>query len=118
MSEHDEQVAVCQYLDLLKIIYCAVPNGGHRHMSVAKKLKAEGVKAGVPDLLLFTPACGYRGVAIEMKATKTGKLSKAQQKWKENLESCGWLSVVCHGAGEAIKVIDQLYLEGRFDGKN
>jgi len=118
MSEHDEQVAVCQYLDLLKIVYCAVPNGGQRHKAVAVKLKMEGVKAGVPDLLLFTPAGGYRGIAIEMKDVKSGRLSTYQKKWKEDLESCGWLSVVCHGADEAIKVIKQLYLEGRIDGAN
>ena len=33
----------------LKWIF-AVPNGGHRAKSVAGKMKAEGAKAGVPDL--------------------------------------------------------------------
>ncbi|MGH9837274.1 MAG: hypothetical protein ACREEM_00645 [Blastocatellia bacterium] len=36
---------------VLKLLY-AVPNGGDRNLYVARKLKAEGVMAGVADLCL------------------------------------------------------------------
>ena len=117
MSEHDEQVAVCQYLDLLGVVYCAVPNGGHRHIGVAKKLKAEGVKAGVPDLLLFSPVLDYRGVAIEMKDVKNGSVSPAQREFHKRMRLCGWLVEVCRGSDEAIELINQLYNGGKNERK-
>ena len=48
--EHQVQVAICNYLDLRKVCYFAIPNGGKRNIITASKLKAEGVKKGVPDL--------------------------------------------------------------------
>ena len=51
-----EQAALIKEISLrypaaAKLIY-HVPNGGHRHKLVASKLKEQGVKAGVPDLVL------------------------------------------------------------------
>lgn len=112
-TEEQEQAEVCRYLDLIGADYCAVPNGGHRHKAVAVKLKKAGVKAGVPDILIFNrvaddPEC--RGVAIEMKRLKGGQLSPHQKKWIERLSSLGWKCFVCHGAGEAVDVIQELNL--------
>jgi hypothetical protein len=45
----------------------AVPNGGKRSWSVAVKLKAEGVKPGVPDIHAPLARGGYFGLWIEMK---------------------------------------------------
>ena len=111
-TEDEEQKVVVQYLDLLKIDFCAVPNGGHRHKAVAAKLKTTGVKPGVPDLLIFTiprnkPACS--GVAIEMKRRKGGVLRKNQQEWLDKLDGHGWMTFVCKGADDAIEIIDALY---------
>lgn len=52
-SEEAEQRALAQWLDLHRILWCHVPNGGQRSKAVAGKLKAAGVKAGVPDCLVF-----------------------------------------------------------------
>ena len=113
MTEEDrEQQTVVQYLDLLRIDFCAVPNGGHRHKAVAAKLKATGVKSGVPDLLIFTRPKGFTrasGVAIEMKRKKGGVVSENQREWLTKLDEHGWLTFVCRGADEAITVIDRLY---------
>ena len=58
-SEEHEQRALALWLDWHKILWCHVPNGGERSKAVAGKLKAAGVKAGVPDVLVFeTPPCG------------------------------------------------------------
>ena len=57
-SEHEEQVALFEWAEWNKRQYpelelmFAIPNGGQRHVVVAKKLKDEGVKAGVPDIFL------------------------------------------------------------------
>lgn len=94
-SEHEEQVKVCQYLDLIKEPYFAIPNGGVRSIGLAVKLKKEGVKSGVPDL--FLPRLK---LFIEMK-TKTGKLSANQKEWFKILERCKYKCVVAHGFEDA-----------------
>jgi hypothetical protein len=56
--ERQHQVALIKWVraikdayPVLKLLY-AVPNGGDRNINVARKLKAEGVLAGVADLCL------------------------------------------------------------------
>lgn len=44
-----------------------IPNGGKRYATTAKRLKAEGVKAGVPDLCLPVPRGAYHGLQILSK---------------------------------------------------
>lgn len=60
-----EQAALIKEISLRypaasKLIY-HVPNGGHRHKLVAVKLKEQGVKAGVPDLVLPMPVAATSG---------------------------------------------------------
>lgn len=55
----------------LKLLY-HVPNGGSRKKSEAGRFKAEGVKAGVPDLCLPVARGGYHGLYIELKRLKQG----------------------------------------------
>jgi hypothetical protein len=57
-NEHEEQVALFEWAAWnsskykeLELMF-AIPNGGQRHVVVARKLKDEGVKAGVPDIFL------------------------------------------------------------------
>lgn len=45
----------------------AIPNGGGRSMAQGSILKAEGVKAGISDLMLPFARHGYHGFFIEMK---------------------------------------------------
>lgn len=45
----------------------AVPNGGRRDAVTASKLKAEGVIAGVSDLILLKSNRDYGALLIEMK---------------------------------------------------
>ena len=109
--EEDEQRAVAQYLDMRRdLIWCHVPNGGARHAAEGGKLKAQGVKPGVPDILIFTPTNnGYVGAAIELKRRDGGKLQESQIKWLARLEDCGWDTHVCHGSDQAIEVLKRLY---------
>ncbi len=47
-EEHEVQKAICDYLDIRRMCYFAIPNGGKRSKVEAKKLRAEGVKCGGP----------------------------------------------------------------------
>jgi hypothetical protein len=86
----------------------AIPNGGLRNKTVAKKLKAEGVVAGIPDLFLAWPQFHCRppiaGLFIEIKTPK-GKLSEAQNERHKNLRRGGYQVEVCRSAEETIELI-------------
>lgn len=114
LSEHDIQVLVIKWFDLQYKSFSgrlfAIPNGGLRHVVTAKKMKAEGVRSGVPDLFLPVPrihAIGlYSGLFIEMKSEK-GKLSSNQNDWLEFLENQGYQIAVCNSFESAKKVIEE-----------
>lgn len=86
-----------------------IPNGGYRNINTAKRLKAEGVKAGVPDICLPIAKGNYHGLYLELKTDK-GRLSKEQEIWLSDLKSEGYLAEVAYGFDEAVKVIKG-YLE-------
>lgn len=99
-TEHQEQTALFQWFDLqvrsgrnpwLAAAF-AIPNGARTSMSTAKKLKAEGMKGGVPDILIPIGRRGYVGLALEMKRTKGGKVGKRQDWWAEVLQSQAWIT--------------------------
>lgn len=107
-AEHREQVAVIRWFDAqhsaLRGRLFAVPNGGHRHVAVAAKLKAEGVRPGVPDLWLPVQRQGFAGLVIELKA-EGGRLQTSQADWLAFLSEQGYMAVVCVGADAAIQTI-------------
>ena len=85
--EHQLQTACFQWFNLqypeFRGLLFAVPNGGGRSRIEAALLKAEGVVAGVADMLLLVPSMGYAGLCIEFKAaTKTAHQSEAQKNWE------------------------------------
>lgn len=84
-----------------------VPNGGHRHKSVAGKLKQQGVVAGIPDLVLTMARGGYFGLYIEFKATppNDADVSAAQYERIRKLNEQGYLAIVCRGHFEATEAI-------------
>ncbi len=59
----------------------AVPNGGRRDATTAAKLKAEGVVAGVADLILLKSNQHYGALLIEMK-TRKGRQRESQKEWQ------------------------------------
>lgn len=96
-TEHDLQVAVFAWIfdPSIQAIYpdvalaFAVPNGGHRTVAAAMKLKAEGVRAGVPDIWLPARRAEYVGLVIEMKRPG-GTTSPEQMHWLAALARQGW----------------------------
>lgn len=111
--EHVEQVrfvAHCRafYPDL---IVAAVPNGGKRGAKEAKRLKAEGVLPGYPDLLIDEPRGPYHGLRIEMKrGDGKGAASPAQRDVIRRLRRRGYRVEACVGAGAAIDVLEAYLL--------
>lgn len=109
-TEHAEQ---CQFVLMAEMILppnlrpllWAIPNGGDRHPAVAQKLKAEGVKRGVPDLFFSYPCGGKSGLFIEMKKRSGGVVSGHQKQYIEWLRNVGYRVEVCKGCDEAIAVL-------------
>lgn len=105
-TEHGHQCAVMQWaatcgipdIDMLH----AIPNGGDRNPHVGAKMKAEGVKKGVPDLCWPVPLGFFAGLYIELKipkryAEKDGGLSEHQLKWLTRLRQKHYATVVAYG---------------------
>lgn len=91
----------------------AIPNGGSRHPVEAKHLKAQGVKAGIPDIFLPVARQGYHGLYIEMKRRKGGRVSVEQKKMLMALQQQGYKAVVCEGWDWARTAIEKyLYTVG------
>ena len=89
-----------------------IPNGGSRGKAEAARFKAEGVKAGVPDLFLPVARGPYHGLFIEMKRRSGGRTSEAQRKWIAALAAQGYLATICYGWKEAAELIED-YLDER-----
>lgn len=102
-----------------------IPNGGLRDMRTAVNLKAEGVRAGVPDVFLphctiaeSLPSEGYFGCWIEMKIEKhrnrkNGGCSDDQLVWHKYLKDAGYHVAVCYSWTEARDVLMN-YIKGSY----
>jgi len=97
-SEHSEQVGFINWFrsQYPEILIFAIPNGEKRSISVAKRLKMEGVVRGIPDL--FIPAWN---LWIEMKRVSGGRLSTDQKQMISYLENIGHTVIIGKGATDA-----------------
>ena len=82
-----------------------IPNGGTRDAVEGRHLKAQGVKAGVPDLCLPVARGQYHGLYLEMK-TETGRLSRPQAWWGSSLANQGYAWNVCRGWQQAVEALE------------
>lgn len=94
----------------------AIPLGGYRRPQEAVRLKRQGARAGVPDLVLPCARGGFNGLYIELKRPIVKGESKpvvsAEQKyWIEQLRKQGYRAEVCYGWTEAKDLITA-YLKG------
>lgn len=105
MSEADEQMAVVEWCALKRVPVYHVPNGGSRNKAEAARLKAQGVKAGVPDLCVPVARGCYHSLYIEMKHGRNRPTGK-QLEWIALLRSEGMAAFVCYGASNAIALIE------------
>lgn len=112
MTEQKIQEALAKHLDALGVLWTATANGGIRAKAAAAALKRSGVKAGVPDVLIFTPPPSGVGVglAIELKRPREGKRPKGrvsdhQRIWLEALRATGWRAEVAYGYDHALEIL-------------
>lgn len=112
MSEHDEQCALFQWIDIelnrpspipgLEMVYSTTRgNTGGR---TGGYLRDEGVRAGIFDINVDTSRHGFHGLRIELK-TKTGTLTKEQRVWFQRFRTHGFMAVVCRGWEAAMDTI-------------
>lgn len=100
--EHRHQVALMTWAENVRRQYPelawlhAVPNGGHRSKAAAGRLKAEGVRAGVPDLFLDVARGDWHGLRIELKA-EGGRVTREQRVWIDAYRERGYRAEVCVG---------------------
>lgn len=128
MTEHDEQCALVRWANSQAWKYpalenlFAIPNGGKRKNGWWEK--AEGLKAGVPDLFLAVPKWSslgneylFHGLFIEMKFGKN-KSSSNQLCWQGRLVMQGYQVEVCYSFEEAQRVVlEYLKEEDCYNGK-
>lgn len=83
------------------LAFTHVPNGGKRHMTVAKQMKALGQRRGFPDLIIM--ANGFVGfievkrprIRTNGKLSAKGVMSDEQKAWRDyfNDKSIPWALV-------------------------
>ena len=110
-SEHAAQAQVVAHVRYFHpdVLIAAVPNGARLVGGVraGAKLKAEGMLPGYPDLLVDEARGGWFGLRVEMKRERGGRVGKAQREVGRRLEAAGYRWVVCAGAREAVRVIEE-----------
>lgn len=75
------------------------------------RLKAAGVRPGVPDVCLPVPRGEYHGLYIELKVGRN-KPTEHQKAWLSHLAEAGYCALVCYG-WEAAKESIEAYLSHR-----
>lgn len=101
-SEHTEAVRFMRVVRMHEARYPALewlyatPNGGWRNATVAKKLKAEGVRAGVHDYFWPFRTADYPGLYLELKSLN-GSPSSEQRAFGDFAESQGYKVVFAKG---------------------
>jgi len=119
-SEHALQVEIVtrslaladQHPEIL--LLHAIPSGDWRGWGVGKKLKAEGVIPGVPDLCLPVARGGYHGLYMEVK--KSGGHVRADQ-WEFMNSLCqqGYFVRIANHLGVALEIIENYLLGIEFE---
>jgi len=112
MTEYQIQCQLAMILDQAGLLWTATANGGKRDKRTASSLKKSGVKAGVPDILIFTPPPNGigSGFALELKrpaseGKRKGSVSNSQRVWLQNLRSLGWRAEVAYGLEHALNIL-------------
>lgn len=82
----------------------ATPNQAARSFAVAQRMRAEGMRAGVPDVFVAVPCGGYAGLWIEFKRLKA-KQTVPQLQWFRDLRRAGYLCEVCFTAREGTELV-------------
>lgn len=89
--EDQLQTAIANYLHAIRLdlvaVWFSVEVGGKRTKLQQARLKARGVKAGTPDMVILLPGLS---IQLEVKVPKTGRMGLNQLKWQDN---SAWVGV-------------------------
>lgn len=86
-----------------------IPNGGSRKNAFeGYRLKRQGVRKGVSDLLLPVARGGYFGLWIEYKAEppNDAAVTDSQKEWLDLMEKEGYRAEICLGIDTALEVLE------------
>jgi hypothetical protein len=118
-KEHEEQKSLFEWALFrsnkwpeLESMY-AIPNAGKRTRRAGGRLKAEGLKVGMPDVCLPVARGNFHGLYIELKVGDN-KPTKAQYEWIVRLCAQGYLAKWCVGWQQAASLIEH-YMEGKLE---
>lgn len=113
-TEHQIQSALFKWLATVhpNVVAYAIPNAARRSMAQAAYLKAEGLRAGMPDVVVATARGGFHGLYLELK-TDSGKLSDHQREMLSRLADEHYACAVAYGLDDAIFLITK-YLEEKW----
>lgn len=89
-------------------IYSHVSNEGKRSPFERYKMKFLGAKAGIPDVMIFSPNKEFNGLAIELKVGYN-KPSDNQKKWLKDLKNSGWHTTWSNDIESVYKLIDNYF---------
>src|SRR5437879_13666114 len=107
MKRPEQQIhqAVVAHLNMRaepRVFFWHTPNEGKRGWVNAAALKAMGMTAGVPDLLILKAGQLH---ALELKAPG-GRLTPSQRGIMERMMECGALVAVAHSIDEALVTLE------------
>ncbi len=127
-SEHALQSAIVTWCrgighGYVRERFAATPNGAYlggggvgARVNQMRKLKAEGLRPGMPDLMFWD---GYKPLPImapaprvlflEVKNGTSGKVSDSQKEVHASLTECGFSVLVARDLAEAIEMIVKFY---------
>jgi len=116
-SEHAEQATLVQWFErqypqydhlLVASMNGAYLAGNARQRAIQiNRAKQAGLRTGFPDLFLPVRSKQWHGLFIEMKRTKNSSTSKEQKQWISELNTLGYVAVVCKGHRAAVEVINE-----------
>ena len=91
-KEQTLQEWCADFLNRLPILYCASAGGVRTSIGTAVKMKRAGYKKGFPDIFIYEPRLGYKGLAIELKSGSRPTVE--QKEWQRELIMKGYAALI------------------------
>ena len=115
-SEHSLQASLLEFLALnarQNVFWFAIPNAGKRSWHVARRMKVEGLTAGVADICIMLP--GGSVLWLELK-TARGRQGVAQRAFEAVCDRLGHPYLLIRDLPEAIDGLNRwCVLKGKYD---
>lgn len=110
MTEHEIQSKLVQLISeqYPELLFCATVGGARMSISEAKKIKRQGYRKGIPDLIFYEARKGYYGLCIEIKK-KGGQPSPHQRAWIADLQRRGYQALICKGLDACVEAFESYF---------